>query len=42
MTYNKPSFEKVASFKENTMGLWFGKWTDIFGGKACIYIEIGL
>ncbi|WP_155250173.1 putative RiPP precursor [Ruminococcus flavefaciens] len=41
MTYNKPSFEKVASFKNSTMGLWTGKWTDIFGGRAIIKIEIG-
>ncbi|WP_155250171.1 putative RiPP precursor [Ruminococcus flavefaciens] len=41
MTYNKPSFEKVASFKNSTMGLCFGKWNDIFGGRAIIKIEIG-
>ena len=34
MTYNKPSFEKVASFKDNTMGLWYGKFRDIFGAKT--------
>ena len=42
MTYNKPSFEKVASFKNSTMGLWTGKWTDIFGGRAIFRVEIGL
>ncbi|WP_155250169.1 putative RiPP precursor [Ruminococcus flavefaciens] len=34
MTYNKPSVEKVASFKDNTMGLWYGKFRDIFGAKT--------
>ncbi|WP_155250172.1 putative RiPP precursor [Ruminococcus flavefaciens] len=38
MTYNKPSFEKVASFKNKTMGLWFGNFKDLFGGK--IYIAL--
>ena len=34
MAYNKPSFEKVTSFKETTMGLWFGSLFDIFGGHG--------
>ncbi|WP_157769543.1 putative RiPP precursor [Ruminococcus albus] len=40
MTYNKPSFEKISSFKESTMGVWFGKFKDIFGGKAVVEIVI--
>ena len=38
MRYSKPMIEKVASFKKNTFGLWFGKYIDIFGGKAIICI----
>lgn len=40
MRYSKPVLEKVASFKKQTYGVWFGKFTDIFGGKAVIRITI--
>lgn len=38
--YNKPSFEKIASYNTITNGLWTGKWRDIFGGRAIIKITI--
>lgn len=38
--YSKPSIEKVAIFKESTKGLWFGKYTDVFGGRAVIKVTI--
>jgi hypothetical protein len=40
-TYSAPTIEKVADFKESTRGVWFGSFTDIFGGKAFILIIIG-
>ena len=40
MKYNKPIFEKVANFKKDTNGVWFGKFTDIFGGRAVFQIVI--
>lgn len=40
MKYNKPTLEKVASFKKDTNGLFFGKFTDVFGGRAVVQIVI--
>jgi len=37
-TYSSPAIERVAGFSEATQGVWFGRWTDIFGGKAFIAI----
>ncbi|OTN90595.1 hypothetical protein A5819_003095 [Enterococcus sp. 7E2_DIV0204] len=36
--YSKPSIEQVATFKESTRGVWFGRWKDVFGGKAFIAV----
>ncbi|MFJ8516212.1 lasso RiPP family leader peptide-containing protein [Lysinibacillus xylanilyticus] len=41
VVYSKPTIEKVASFKESTKGLWFGKFIDGLGSRAFIHIEIG-
>ncbi|MDQ0232885.1 putative RiPP precursor [Metabacillus malikii] len=38
VVYAKPTIEKVAGFKESTKGVWFGKFTDVFGGKAVFAI----
>jgi len=40
VVYSKPTIEKVARFKESTKGLWTGKFTDVFGGRALIQIII--
>lgn len=40
MKYTKPSIEKIATFKKHTHGVWFGKFTDIFGGRAVVKIVI--
>jgi hypothetical protein len=42
VVYSKPTIEKVASFKESTKGLWTGKYTDVFGGRALIQIIINV
>ena len=38
--YSAPAIQKVADFQESTQGLWFGKFTDVFGGRAVIRIII--
>ncbi|EPY11151.1 MULTISPECIES: lasso RiPP family leader peptide-containing protein [Paenibacillus] len=34
VVYSKPTIEKVASFKESTKGIWFGRYRDVLGGRA--------
>ncbi|WP_155250174.1 putative RiPP precursor [Ruminococcus flavefaciens] len=34
MTYSKPKFEQIASFKKDTLGILFGKKLDVFGSKG--------
>lgn len=40
MKYSKPMVEQIASFKNDTRGLWTGRFVDIFGGHAIIRIII--
>jgi hypothetical protein len=39
-TYTAPTMEKLGGFRESTRGLWFGKFRDVFGGKAIAQIVI--
>ncbi|WP_430110975.1 lasso RiPP family leader peptide-containing protein [Paenibacillus sp. B1-33] len=32
VVYSKPTIEKIASFKESTKGIWYGRFRDAFGG----------
>lgn len=38
MRYCKPIFESIATFKQDTKGLWIGKRRDIFGGKSIVVL----
>jgi hypothetical protein len=38
--YTAPAIEKIDSFRKATRGVWFGKFRDVFGGKAVIQIVI--
>lgn len=40
-TYVTPIVTSVGDFREVTNGLWFGRWRDIYGGRAFIKISIG-
>ncbi|KDE73918.1 hypothetical protein FUSO7_05620 [Fusobacterium necrophorum BFTR-2] len=40
MKYSKPTIEKIADFKNDTNGIWFGRFVDIFGGRAVVKITI--
>ncbi len=39
--YVSPSVVDAGKFRTVTNGVWFGRWRDIFGGRAFIYVEIG-
>lgn len=39
--YVTPRVSEVGSFKSLTNGVWFGRWRDVFGGRAFIKIEVG-
>lgn len=41
MQYITPQVTEIGSFKSLTKGVWFGRWRDIFGGRAFIKVEIG-
>lgn len=36
-----PRVTDAGKFRKVTNGVWFGKWRDIFGGRAFIRVEIG-
>ncbi|MFF1828427.1 keywimysin-related RiPP [Paenarthrobacter sp. NPDC058040] len=40
-TYSAPRIAPVGSFRKVTNGYWFGRWRDIFGGRAFIKVTIG-
>lgn len=40
MKYSKPTIETIANFKKDTNGLWFGRFVDIFGGRAVVKVTI--
>ncbi|XVG95397.1 putative RiPP precursor [Eubacteriales bacterium KG127] len=40
MKYSKLTIEKIADFKNDTKGIWFGRFVDIFGGRAVVKITI--
>ena len=39
-SYSAPRIEKIGSFRKMTNGLWFGKYRDLFGGKAAFQVTI--
>lgn len=38
--YAASTVEEVASFHEDTRGLWFGRFRDVFGARALVKIVI--
>lgn len=40
MKYAKPKIERVATFKQSTAGLTFGRFRDLFGARAIIVVRI--
>jgi hypothetical protein len=40
-TYETPRVVELGTFRALTNGVWFGRWRDIFGGRAFIKVEIG-
>lgn len=38
--YAAPTVDEVASFREDTRGLWFGRYRDVFGARALVKIVI--
>lgn len=40
MYYSKPIIEKITTFKQDTAGISFGKFRDLFGAHAIFYIKI--
>lgn len=39
--YIAPRMTKVGGFRSVTNGVWFGRWRDIFGGKAFVKVDFG-
>lgn len=39
--YIAPKIEQVGSYRKLTNGVWFGRWRDIFGGRAFIKVTVG-
>jgi len=39
--YSAPRVARVGSFREVTNGVWFGRWRDVFGGRAFVKVDIG-
>lgn len=39
--YVSPRISWVGTFRGVTNGVWFGKWRDIFGGRAFINVQVG-
>lgn len=38
--YSAPIVKEVAKFRKATRGVWFGKFRDVFGGKAVVRVSI--
>ncbi|WP_435738244.1 lasso RiPP family leader peptide-containing protein [Cellulosimicrobium sp. PMB13] len=39
--YAAPQVVEIGHFRSVTNGVWFGRWRDIFGGRAFIKVEVG-
>ena len=39
--YAVPEIVELGRFRSVTNGVWFGRWRDLFGGKAFVKVEVG-
>ncbi|WP_127842405.1 lasso RiPP family leader peptide-containing protein [Actinomyces wuliandei] len=39
--YVAPRVVEIGRFRRVTNGVWFGRWRDIYGGRAFIRVEVG-
>jgi len=40
-SYVAPQLIEIGMFRAVTNGVWFGRWRDIFGGRAFIRVDVG-
>ncbi|EEZ79051.1 hypothetical protein HMPREF0972_00401 [Actinomyces sp. oral taxon 848 str. F0332] len=39
-TYVSPAIEQIADYTDTTRGWYRGPWTDVFGGRAIVKVDV--